>query len=636
MPNISGKLGVIVIVALLTCSPAWAQSASAAKSRVMQAQEYIDQGRTDDAKQKLDEAEKFLDGLPDDEKAPITKQIAALRDKLGAGKPAGNAASPSGTPTAAPTGGTDQGASDEAYRRVDRVLTMAEDDVTTNPDRAQNDIEQVTSTMDSDDVKKALTPAARAKLQARIEAMQAKVKSNGGSEAARRLTSRIESDLSSVNQMAGYDPRSASAQINHAKTLLASDDAQNLDAATVKRLEGKITDAEAALQNGIKKSALARATPPLKEFEDRTQTDPFKDVQPISAYKVTEEFRALRSRVVAEMQRIAKDDPDRKAFEDRLEAAQKKLDGYDAAFASANAEMGLTNRWKYLSEGFSGWDQEGTVRSRDPFAEPSLPKTEQAAMESKHFLDEKETVDASHKPEMKDAAAAIAEAQKTLADVQAKLDAAFNQWMDGAEKQPRPQGPTRFAIGSAADMARWADSRLAGTKYHDADVARAKKLDQKQFEETLAKMTADANDAWPKISSGIQTQEGFSPADVASARGKTFRFVKVRNRSGWDFDHQYDLVMWVDGKPVAGNFAPNIKKAFNEAPRQIGDSVDDHIDWEVIAIVQGRGSVNRRFTTEVKDEHQETFAKIEGTEPVDCVVVKVIAIHAGPIAMGPK
>jgi len=89
----------------------------------------------------------------------------------------------------------------------------------------------------------------------------------------------------------------------------------------------------------------------------------------------------------------------------------------------------------------------------------------------------------------------------------------------------------------------------------------------------------------------------------------------------------------VDGQPVAGTYDPKIRQAFNDAARQIGDSVDDHIDWEVIAVIEGKGVAQQRYTTEVKDEHMNVLGKIEGTHPVDCVLVRVIAVHAGPIAV---
>ena len=103
-----------------------------------------------------------------------------------------------------------------------------------------------------------------------------------------------------------------------------------------------------------------------------------------------------------------------------------------------------------------------------------------------------------------------------------------------------------------------------------------------------------------------------------------------------DFDAGYDLVIWVDGQPVAGNYDAKIKQAFAEASRAIGDSVPDHIDWDVIAVIEGTGSANRRFKTTVKDEMQDVLGTVEGTRTVDCVVVRVIAIHAGPVAAAGK
>ncbi len=72
---------VMVFVCFVFSTSIFAGSVGAAKSRVMQAQDYVDKGQKDNAQDKLNEAEKFLDGLTDAEKAPIEKDIAALRAK---------------------------------------------------------------------------------------------------------------------------------------------------------------------------------------------------------------------------------------------------------------------------------------------------------------------------------------------------------------------------------------------------------------------------------------------------------------------------------------------------------------------------------------------------------------------------
>lgn len=51
-------------------------------------------------------------------------------------------------------------------------------------------------------------------------------------------------------------------------------------------------------------------------------------------------------------------------------------------------------------------------------------------------------------------------------------------------------------------------------------------------------------------------------------------------------------------------------------------------------MVDGAGTVGQRYTSEVKDDHMNVLAKIEGYRPVSCVTVRVLAVHAGPVAAG--
>jgi hypothetical protein len=661
----------LIIVALFGYgTAAFAGSVSAAKTRIMQAQDFADRGQKDDALAKLTEAEGFLDGLSDDEKAPVEKEIADLRAKLGGASAGGSSSSTGGT--SASTGGSNNSSSGSSasssgsgssasgtgaagsamdpevagriQRNIERYLSFAEGDADSSPQSAGTEVDQAASALNADDAQKNLPPDVRAKLQARIDAVQAKLKSGSMSQDASRFTDRVQSNIRAANEN-DNDSRFARARLDQAAELLASDEAkQKLDPAAIQNLQEDLVKAEANLAAANKTAALGRADPAMKALEEKVATDPYQGVQPISAYQVTEDVQALRARVVNEIRTLPENDADRKAYEQRLAAAQAKMDTYDANFAAANAELAVVNRWAYISQGFAGWDQESYAPSAQVFDMPVLTKTEQAAQEPKLFLEEKPTVAArANQANMPKAAAAIADAEKTMADAQAKLDAAFNQWMDAAENAPRPQGPTRFSITAAADMSRWADDRLAGSKYHDADVARAKKLDQRwqdelaaikqQHEAALKQMTADATAAWPQIESSISAEKDFHPTDVDSLRGKTFLFKHIRNRSGWDFDGRYDLVMWVDGQPVAGMYAPKIRKAFADAAQQIGDSVDDHIDWDVIATIEGSGIANQRYTAEVKDEHMNLLGKVEGSRPVPCIVVRVIAVHAGPVAI---
>jgi hypothetical protein len=642
--RVRNQMLLITVAVSLTLRPAvsFAGSASAAKSRIMQASEYIDSGRNDDAKDKLDEAEKFLDGLDADEKAPIEKQIADLRAKLGAPKAAEtNTPAPDQTP--APAAAADSDAAN-ITRNLDRSIKMAQEE--TNPSALAGLIESTQQILDDDGTKKSLSAEVRKNYQAQIDALRAKVKAADDAEATRRLAQQIERMISGAAGATNIDAINDS--LGNAHGLLESEDVkQKLDASTLQQLTQRLADTEAQIQQRQKHDALARAEPPLKELEEKVAADPFKDVQPMQAYQVTEELNALVHRVKYQLSTLPENDLDRKTDADRLAAAQQKIDAADAAWAAANIEVAIQNNWKYAMQDADGWDSEQYTPGRDPFEKPKLDKTEKAAGSAKYFLEEKTTIDARQKAgALPKSSETIAEAEKTQADALARLDGAFNQWMDAAEKEPRPQGPNRFEIGAAAEMARWAGQVLSGSKYLDADVARANKLDQRwkdelaaierEHEAALKQMTADADAAWPNIAGSIRSETGFHPADVSASRGKIFRFNKVRNRAGWDFDAGYDLVIWVDGQPVAGNYDPKIKQAFAEASRAIGDSVPDHVDWDVIAVIEGTGSANRRFKTTVKDEMQDVLGTVEGTRTVDCVVVRVIAIHAGPVAAAGK
>lgn len=210
---------IAVIVALGLAASAWAGSVSAAKSRVAQARELAEKNQKDDATDKLAEAEKFLDGLTDAEKGPIAKDIAAVREKL--------------------AGTVDPEVSGRIERNVGRLLTMAEGDVNANPHNAAEGVAHAVAALDADDAKKNLSPVARKALQARVDALQAKVKGGNATADAKRFADRVERNLRAASENADNDATFARTRLDEATALLASDEAkQTLDAATIGQLRG--------------------------------------------------------------------------------------------------------------------------------------------------------------------------------------------------------------------------------------------------------------------------------------------------------------------------------------------------------------------------------------------------------------
>jgi hypothetical protein len=531
------------------------------------------------------------------------------------------------------------------FASINRTINYANDE--SNPSSAENFLEQARTQLAKGDTKAKLDADTIKKLQERIDAAHAKFTATMKSDEARRLVEYMESQLRAAEGSIASDPGFAQTRLNDVGEHLQSEEYKTkLDAATLNGLEDKRSAIAAKLGGSNKAMALSRAEPILKELEQKVASDPYQGVAVDQTYKVVSELNSLRTRVMDKVGSIPADDADRKAIEARLAAVARKIEGYDSAWGDARVEEAIANNWKFSRHGFEGWDKEAYSPGQRPFAPLEMNKTIQAIRFTNHFLEEKDTKEAREKHgKLPKVNATIADAEKTLADAAEKLNTAFNQWLDAAEKQPRPQGTTRFDIDSASLMAHNAEDWFAGTRYKDPNVARARRLDErwqaeiaaieKQHAEALKKLTADASAAWPKIDDSIRAEDSFNPSDAASSKGKTIRLKGVRNRSGWDFDGRYDFVMWQNGVPIAGNYEPKVAKAFADASSQIGDAVNDHADWDVIAIVEGPGTVNHRVTSQVKAANGDVLGKIESYPPMDCVRVKVIAVHAGPVAVGP-
>jgi hypothetical protein len=190
-----------------------------------------------------------------------------------------------------------------------------------------------------------------------------------------------------------------------------------------------------------------------------------------------------------------------------------------------------------------------------------------------------------------------------------------------------------------------ADHWFEGTPYHDRNVARARKLNEKwkakreeseqAREALLAKQTADANSKWPAIAASIKgAQEGFAPDQADAMKGKTIH-LKGGNSLGSAYNPgDYDYAREINGVCVAGKFTKALSEAVDEVTRQTGHDLPGS-DWDLYAVVEGRGQISRRTraTGTVTAGGQEV-GKItaEGQQLVPCVVIRIFAVHAGPVA----
>ncbi len=435
--------------------------------------------------------------------------------------------------------------------------------------------------------------------------------------------------------------------IDKSEKLLATHDAKTfMDAARIKKYQTRLDTTRIKLKAHNKAVALDRAADNLKELEDRVAADPFKGADDREAYKVFTGLKSLSDRVLAEFRRIPQDDPDIKAVLDRVAAANAKVEAAAGKWGIEKMQEEFTNHWTFSSKPFAGWESERldakeVARGRVE----GLNLTVQAVRGTVYWLNQPDTKQTLEK--YKDntvVSATAATARKTLDESAAKLNEAYNTVVAEVERQPMPEKEAdrmkiRYLMHDAED---W----FAGTKFKDANVARAVTLEnkwnaevariEKERAETLKRMTAEATAAWPKIEAKTPA-EGFTPADAERLKGKTIKIKGYYNRTGWDFDSTYDYAVGILGVPVAGNYAPHVREAYDDVQKRSHYGIDDHTGWDLIAIVEGPGQIRRRVTTEWKDAntHQIIF-KTESLVSEPCVLIKIIGLHTGPLAVGPK
>jgi hypothetical protein len=64
--------------------------------------------------------------------------------------------------------------------------------------------------------------------------------------------------------------------------------------------------------------------------------------------------------------------------------------------------------------------------------------------------------------------------------------------------------------------------------------------------------------------------------------------------------------------------------------------VPDRLPWDVIAVIDGTGTVGVRTQVTLRDRVSGMkLGEIEEWPRADCVTMRIIGLHAGPVAVGP-
>jgi hypothetical protein len=482
-------------------------------------------------------------------------------------------------------------------------------------------------------------------LKKQIDAAEIKAQHD---EEARRVDEQVHRYVYSAEQAIEPGLVCDGEWIGKSEDLLASRDVQTfMEPAKLKDYQSQLEAIRAKLRAHNVEVSLQRAAPILKELQDQLASQPFKEANDISASKIYADLQTLSHRARHEFDGVPKEDPEIKPVIDQISAADAKIEAVAGKWALKQVEDSFARSWESTSSDFAGWESEKLVPSgTSPRELQGFDKTIRAVHGTVYWLNEPETKQTA--ATYKDDSVVVANlraASKTLDDASAKLNDAYNAVVGQAEREPMPSRESDRAQMDqlVRDAARWFD----GTRFKDANAARAQKLSdswkaqvariQKEMEETLKRLTAEANAAWPAIEAAAAPEKGFDASDPDRWKGKVVIIKGYYNRSGWDFDGAYDWAATIKGQAVAGTYDDRVRDAFAEGSRHTQFGIDDHVGWDVIAVVQGPGTIKRRTHTEWRDkETHELLMKTESYVPEPCVTIKIIGLHAGPVAVGPK
>lgn len=568
--------------------------------------------------------------------APSTPTAAPKPPTAVASAPApAPAAKPAPTTTALPAG-ADPDRARAIEGDVTRTLRFGVGDLGNAPERAGHNADRANTVLDSDDAKTHLAPELFQRLRAEAADLRAKADALMKAERTARYAETVERYLRSAEGDLSHNVRLAYDGLRHAQERLDQDDQKLLSPESVAKYRAEIERIRGLIAAAVKNAALSRAKPILTELEERVSRPIFDDsAQP---WQIVGNLESLKSRVRGALTDVPSDDADVKAIEVRLAAVDVKISDASVALGRDHAEELVSRAYENEKTAVAGWEDETTSGEYD------YPKTALAVRRLRYFLADNEMGRLwTEYPDLAPIQALRAGAQKALEGATAKLHAAFGAALGALEKKPRPtngvalEEPSRFAGRAGSDF--------EGTEHAETNFARARALydrwqneieaDRAARQKKYRELAAVADAAWPAIVARIAAADGFDPHG-GSARGKTVLVKSIRNRIGWDFSGPHDFAIWVDGMPVVGDFDAVVTAAVNEACEKVGLPLDDHTDWDAVITIGGPGKIKERTEVIIRNRSNLEIGKLEEWRPIDCVQCSVIALRAGPVAVGPR
>jgi hypothetical protein len=604
---------------------------SAAKGKLRQARSQLESDPTADVSALLGVAAGYFAGVPDHHTVEIRAEIAALRPQPKAAAAA---------PVAAPPRTT--GVSDDDAAKLSRARSRI---VEARNQIGSGRLDAVAPTLElALEFLAGLSEATRAPVLADVEAVRTELAAAMRADQIRIVTTRFERYLRNAASNIESQPAAAATGLDQARELLASDDATGtLSATELEDLRARIADVGTRLAQRNRAEALERAAPAMRELEERVASDPFAGIDSREARLVWSRLAELQHRVVSWLRDLPPDDAEAAAFRTRLVATDAAIDRASAVWGKAQLEAEVEGGWAAIAAAIAGWEDE--TATGEPLADPELPKTRAAIQRIRYLLDDPQTkqIRAEHGSDPK-LEATFREAKFVFQAAADKLAAAYQDVLDAAEQRPAPM--RRLELDRPLLLTFAAESALEGTRHRETVVSRARALGARWKAEVAElmqarrqiydRLTDEAAARWPEIVARLGARDGFDPMDEAW-RGKAVVLSGIYNRAGWDFSpRDYPLSFRLDGVPLAGRYEPHVIAALEHAWFELKLDVSDRIAWDVVAIVEGPGQIAERTTVILRDRKTNLeVGKLEEYRPISCVELRVIALHVGPVAVGP-
>jgi hypothetical protein len=487
----------------------------------------------------------------------------------------------------------------------------------------------------------------RTSLLAQLEELKQRVETERSAVERKRLLESIEGNF------AGCEPGA-----EHNETLLrriievveSDHGRKHLDATVTASIRERVAQLRGQSAAGKRRelaeriqSLLNRVRDELSEYSSRPESD-FPHAFSTTNTHVTAAKSLLGSFPV--------DDAAASALAERVAVVEAQLVAAADEWHRIEAVRHLRETWEHLKGTLNGWQHEDAgpdwsayVNNQHLPGMPDLlmPMAVAASHAVGQWLGASSIETRERYRDDEGVAAIIADATSWHTVTSERLHRAFGRIMEGAELAQAPTSEhdvTNFDAIVVHRIEWW----LRGTGHLETAMARAVALRdgwataveayKQEGLDLYNRLSAEADAAWPAIERSVTVEDGFDPMDPEQWRGRAIKLERVYNRIGWDYNSPFDFATAVHGVAIAGNYDVHVRDAVRESEQRTRNSLDAWARWDVIGVVEGRGFVDRRNNREMQVNGVST--KLESWDSTPCVVVRIVALHAGPVAVGPS